>query len=88
MKQGKHSEAEIFKILKIGETGMPVVEICREYKISQGTYYKWRSKYSGMDLPMMKKLKELEEENRRLKKMYAEVCMDKEVLQELIEKKL
>jgi len=88
MKKGKHSEAEIFKILKIGESGLSVAEICREYKISQPTYYSWRSKYGGMDLPMMKKLKELEEENRRLKKMYAEVCMDKEVLQEIIEKKL
>ena len=75
MKKGKHSESEIFKILKSVEAGVPVIEICREYKISQGTYYKWRSKYGGMDLPMMKKLKELEEENRRLKKMYAEVYL-------------
>ncbi|MGE4170533.1 MAG: IS3 family transposase [Candidatus Margulisiibacteriota bacterium] len=87
MKRSKFSEGEIFKILKLGESGMPVAELCREYKVSQPTYYSWRSKYGGMDLPMMKKLKGLEEENRRLKKMYAEVCMDKEVLQQLIGKK-
>lgn len=88
MKKSKFSEAEIFKILKAQESGMKVVDISRQYKISAATFYGWRSKYGGMDLPMMKQLKELEEENRRLKKMYAEVCMDKEVLQEIIEKKL
>lgn len=88
MKKSKFSEAEIFKILKLGEGGMSTTDICREYKISQPTYYSWRAKYGGMELPMMKKLKELEEENRRLKKMYAEVCMDKQILQEVIEKKL
>lgn len=88
MKRSKYTDAQIFKILKAGESGMPTAEICRTYQVSQATYYAWRSKYGGMDLPMVKKLKELEEENRRLKKMYAEVCMDKEVLEEIIEKKL
>ena len=88
MKKSKFSETEIFKILKLGENGVSVAELSREYKMSQATFYGWRAKYGGMDLPMVKKLKSLEEENRRLKKMYAEVCMDKEVLQELIEKKL
>lgn len=88
MKRNKFSEAEIFKILKQGESGMTIADICREHKIGSATYYNWRAKYGGMDLPMMRKLKDLEEENRRLKKMYAEVCMDKEVLQEIIEKKL
>ena len=88
MKKGRHSESEIFKILKAGESGLKVAEISRQYRISQATFYAWRSRYGGMDLPMMKKLKELEEENRRLKRMYAEVSMDKEVLQELIEKKI
>lgn len=67
---------------------MKVTEISRQYGISSATFYAWRTKYGGMDLPMMKKLKELEDENRRLKKMYAEVSMDKEILQEIIEKKL
>ena len=88
MKRSKFSESEIFKILKLGESGVSAPELCRQYKVSQATFYAWRSKYGGMDLPMIKKIKNLEEENRRLKKMYAEVCMDKEVLQELIEKKL
>jgi len=88
MKKGRHSESEIFKILKAAESGLKVSEISRQYGISQATFYAWRSKYGGLDLPMMKRLKDLEVENRRLKKMYAEVSMDKEVLQELIEKKL
>ena len=88
MKRSRFSESEIFKILKLGESGVPVAELCRSHKISAPTFYQWRSKYGGMDLPMMKRLKELEEENRRLKKMCAEVSMDKAVLQEIIEKKL
>ncbi len=88
MKKSRFSEAEIFKILKMGESGMAVAEVCREYKISVPTYYSWKSKYGGMDLPMFKKMKALESENRRLKKMYAEICMDKKILQEIIEKKL
>ena len=88
MKKGRHSESEVFKILKAAESGLKVAEISRQYGISSATFYAWRSKYGGMDLPMIKRLKELEDENRRLKKMYAEVSMDKEVLQELIEKKL
>ena len=88
MKKSRFSEPEIFKILKSGESGVPVAELCRQYKMSTASYYQWRSKYGGMDLPMIKRLRELEEENRRLKKMYAEVSMDKAVLQEIIEKKL
>jgi putative transposase len=88
MKKSEHSESEIFKILKAAESGLKVTDISRQYGISGATFYSWRSKYGGMDLPMIKRLKELEDENRRLKKMYAEVSMDKEVLQEIIEKKL
>lgn len=88
MKKSRFSEAEIFKILKAHENGVKVTDISRQYGVSSATFYGWRSKYGGMDLPMIKKMKALEEENRRLKKMYAEVCMDKEILQEVIEKKL
>ena len=88
MKKSRFSESEIFKILKAHESGMKVVEISRQYGISAATFYGWRSKYGGMDLPMLKRVKELEEENRRLKKMYAEISMDKEILQEIVEKKL
>ena len=69
MKKGRFSESEIVKILKTAETGLPVSEVCRSARISQATFYKWRSTYGGMDLPKIKRLKELEEENRRLKKM-------------------
>ncbi len=88
MKKSKFSESEIFKILKAHENGLKVVEISRQYGVSTATFYAWRAKFGGMDLPMIKRLKELEEENARLKKMFAEVSMDKEVLQEIIEKKL
>jgi putative transposase len=88
MKKSKFSESEIFKILKSHENGMKVSDLSRQHGISSATFYGWRSKYGGMDLPMLRRVKELEEENRRLKKMYAEVSMDKMVLQEIIEKKL
>ena len=68
----KHSDSQIMSILKQTSGGMPVASILREYKISSATFYKWRSKYGGMDLPMITKLKELESENARLKKMYTE----------------
>lgn len=74
-------------ILKQAEAGMPVPEILREYNISSATFYKWRSKYGGMDLPMITRLKELEVENARLKKMYAEERMKSEILKEILEKK-
>ncbi len=88
MKKSRFSEAEIFKIIKANENGLKVTEITRQYGVSSATFYHWRSKYGGMDLAMIKKMKELEDENRRLKKMYAEACMDREILQEVIEKKL
>ena len=80
MKKNRFSESEICKILKVFESGMKAGELSRQYKVSQATLYAWRANYGGIDLPMIKKLKELENENRRLKRMYAEVSMDKEVL--------
>ncbi len=88
MKKTRFTEAQIFNILKEAEAGIPVTELCRKHGISDASFYKWRAKYGGMDVSMMRQLKELTEENRRLKKMYAEVCMDKEVLREIVEKKL
>jgi putative transposase len=81
MKKVRHSESEIFKTLNAAESGLKV------YGISSATFYAWRSKYGGMALTMIKRLKELENKNRRLKKMYAEVSMDKKVVQEIIEEK-
>lgn len=88
MRKSRYTETQIFSILKEAEAGVAVVELCRKHGMSDATFYKWRAKFGGMDVSMMRQLKELSEENRRLKKMYAEVCMDKEVLQEIIEKKL
>lgn len=88
MKGSRFTEPQIFKILKEGEAGVSAADLSRQHGMSQATFYKWKAKYGGMDASMIKRLKDLEEENRRLKKMYADVCMDKEMLQEMIEKKL
>ncbi len=74
-------------ILKQAEAGSPIPELCREHGMSSATFYKWRSKYGGMDASMMARLKELEEENRRLKKMYAEERLKAEIVQEALQKK-
>lgn len=87
MKKSKFSESQILAILKEAESGVPVPDLCRQHGMSNATFYNWRSKYGGMDASMMSRLKELEAENRRLKKMYAESKMDNEILKEAIEKK-
>jgi len=74
-------------ILKQAEAGSPVPELCREHGMSSATFYKWRSKYGGMDASMMSRLKELEDENRRLKEMYAEERLKSEIIQEAMAKK-
>jgi putative transposase len=73
--------------LNQAEAGTPVAELCREHGMSDATFYKWRAKFGGMDVSMMARLKELEEENRRLKKMYAEERLKAEILNEAITKK-
>lgn len=87
MKKSKFSDSQIMAILKQAEAGSPVPELCREHGMSSATFYKWRSKYGGMDASMMARLKELEEENRRLKKMYAEERLKAEIVQEALTKK-
>ena len=87
MKKSRFSDTQILSILKQAESGVPVPEICREHGISSATFYNWRSKYGGMDASLMKRIKELEEENRRLKKMYAEERLKAEIVQEALEKK-
>lgn len=87
MKRSKFSDSQIMAILKQAEAGPPVPELCREHGISSATFYKWRAKYGGMDASMMARLKELEEENRRLKKMYAEERLKAEIVQEALQKK-
>ena len=87
MKKSKYSDSQIMAILKQAEAGAPVPELCREHGMSSATFYKWRSKYGGMDASLMARLKELEEENRRLKKMYAEERLKAEMVQEALTKK-
>jgi len=87
MKVSKFKDNQIIAILKQAEAGTPVSELCREHGMSSATFYKWRSKFGGMDVSMMKHVKELEEENRRLKKMYAEERLKAEIIQEAMAKK-
>jgi putative transposase len=86
MKKSKFTESQIFEMLKQSEAGIPVADICREYGVSAASFYKWKAKYGGMDASMMKRLRELEEENLRLKRMYANVQMDNEILKETLKK--
>ncbi len=87
MKRSRYSDSQIINILNQAEAGTPVAELCREHGMSDATFYKWRAKFGGMDVSMMARMKELEEENRRLKKMYAEERLKAEVLNEAITKK-
>jgi putative transposase len=87
MQKSRYTEEKIIKILKESEAGKKVVDICREYGISDATFYKWRSKYGGMDVSDAKRLKQLEDENRRLKKILADTMLDKQILQDIVEKK-
>lgn len=87
MKKSKFTESQIIQILKSHESGRAVVDLCREHGISDATFYKWRKQYGGMEVDQLKRLKELEEENRRLKHMYAELSIDHRILKEVLEKK-
>lgn len=88
MKRSRFTETQILSILKEYEAGMPSAEIARKHSISKFTLYTWKSKYSGMVASDMKRLKELEEENSKLKKMYANMSLENHALRDLIEKKL
>ena len=85
MKKSRFTDSQIMAILKQAENGVPVSELCREHGMSSATFYNWRAKYGGMDVSMMKRLKELEEENRRLKKMYAQERLKAEIVQEALD---
>jgi putative transposase len=87
MKKSKFSDSQIMDALKCVEAGLPVPDLCREVGISTATFYKWRSKFGGMDTSMMARMKELEEENRRLKKMYIEEKLKAEIAVEYLAKK-
>lgn len=88
MKTSKYSDSLIMSILKQAEAGIPVPNLCREHGMSSATFYKWKSKYGGMNLSMMTRLKELETENARLKRMYADERLKADILQDALSKKL
>jgi putative transposase len=88
MKRSKYSETQIVSILKEADAGMKVSDVCRKHGISQPTYYKWKSKYGGLGVSELKRIKELEAEHSRLKRMYADLAMENNALKSLIEKKL
>lgn len=87
MKSSRLTDQKIIAILKQHEAGIPVADLCREHGIGNSTFYKWRAKYGGMDAALMKRMKELETENARLKRMYAEEKLKAEIAREAIEKK-
>lgn len=88
MKRSRFTEAQILDILKEGDSGIPVQDIWRKHGISSGTYYKWKSKYGGLDIHELKRMKETEAENSKLKRMYADLALENRALKDLLEKKL
>ncbi len=86
MKKSKFSESQIVAILKQAERGVKVADICREHGISNATYYQWKSKYGGMEASDLKRMKDIEAENARLKKMYAELALENAAIKDLLGK--
>jgi len=88
MKKSRYSETQIVSILKKHEAGLKLADLCREYGISDATFYNWKAKYGGLDVREVARLKDLEAENAKLKKMYAELGLENYALKDLIAKKL
>ena len=87
MKTARFSDAQIMGILRQAESGVPVSELCREHGMSSASFYKWRSRYGGMDASMVSEMKAMADETRRLKRMYAEMSMQNDLLKEALGKK-
>ena len=87
MKKSKFTESQIVAILAEGEAGMPVAEVCRKYGISTATYYQWKSKYAGVSANELKRIKDLEAENAKLKRMYAELALENVAIKDVRTKK-
>jgi putative transposase len=87
MKKSRFTESQIFSILKEVDAGMKVETVCRKHGISNATYYNWKAKYGGMDTSELKRMRELEEENAKLKKMFADVSLQNQAMKELFAKK-
>lgn len=88
MKKSKFSESQIVAILKEGEAGMAVAELVRKHGISTATYYSWKSKYAGVEVSDLKRMKELETENAKLKRMYAELALENTAIKDVLNRKL
>ena len=87
MKKSRFTDSQIMAVLKQAEAGTPVLDLCREHGISNATFYKWRAKFGGMDASLMARMKELEDENRRLKKLYVDAQMRALIVEEALAKK-
>lgn len=87
MKKSKFTESKIVFAIKQSETGAPVSEVCRKMGISSATFYNWKKKYGGLGVSELRRLKSLEEENSRLKKLVADLSLDKQILQDVLQKK-
>lgn len=88
MKKSRFKEAQIVTILKEADAGLPISDLCRKHGISQSCFYQWKSKYGGMDVSELKRMKELEAENQRLKRMFADLSLEHDAIKYLLEKKL
>lgn len=87
MRKSRFTEEQIFRILKLAEAGEKVSEVCRQHGISQGTFYRWRAKYGGLDVSELQRLKQLEAENARLKRLVADLSLDNAMLKDVIQRK-
>lgn len=88
MRKSKFTESQIVAVLKEGEAGVPVAEILRKHGISRPTYFNWKSKYGGTSVPELRRLKELEQENAKLKRMYAELALENAAIKDVLSRKL
>jgi putative transposase len=88
MKQSKFSESQIVAILREGDAGVPVAEILRKHGISSATYYKWKAKYAGVEVSDLKRMRELEVENAKLKRMYADLALENTAIKDILNRKL
>jgi putative transposase len=88
MRKSKFTEAQIVAILKEGEAGVPVADLLRRHGISRATYFLWRSKYAGTTVPELRRIKELEGENAKLKRMYAELALENTAIKDVLQRKL
>lgn len=87
MKKSRFTESQIVAVLKEGEAGLPVADLCRKHGISSATYYNWKSKYSGVEVSELQRLRELETENARLKRMYADLALENAAIQDVLNRK-